>query len=181
MRQIVALIVLVFAFAAAGCVEAFGDKNPYEPGEKLGTYHVSASQTKNACGDGALGAPAEWEFDVGLSWEDGSVFWNSGGQVIVGTISDDRKTFEIATDVLQDMRTEADAGKPPCSITRHDVASGSFVWEGETATSASGTLSYAFTPTEGSSCGDLITGEQALFAALPCSITYKFKAPRTGE
>lgn len=165
----------------AGCVEAFGDKNPYEPGDPLGTFHVKASQTENNCGDGALGAPPQWEFDVKLAWEDDSLFWNSGGQVIVGTLSADRSSFEIATDVVQDMRTAEDAGKPACSIARHDVAKGTLTVEGEGVSAASGTLSYAFAPTSGSSCADLVDSEAPLFVALPCSISYSFDAPRTGD
>lgn len=174
-------LVFVVAVGSAGCVEAFGDRNPYEPGEPLGTYHVKASQTANDCGDGALGAPPVWEFDVKLAWEDDSLFWNSGGQVIVGTLSADRTSFEIATEVVQDMRTDADAGKPACSVARSDVAKGKLSVEGEGVSAASGTLSYSFAPTSGSSCSDLVGGEAPIFAALPCAITYSFEAPRTGD
>lgn len=180
MRDLTALVILS-VLGAAGCVDAFGDRNPYEPGEPLGTYHVTASQKQNDCGDGALGAPPLWEFDVKLAWEDDSLFWNSGGQVIVGTLSADRASFEIAADVVQDMRTDAEADKPACSLLRHDVAKGSLALEGEGVASAKGTLSYAFTPTDGSSCSDLVDGEAPSFAALPCAITYSFEAPRTGD
>jgi hypothetical protein len=179
MRETV--LVLVLGLAATGCVEAFGDRNPHEPGEPLGTYHVTASQTANDCGNGALGAPPLWEFDVRLAWEYETLFWDSGGQIIVGTLSADHTAFEIVADVVQDMRTEADAGKPACSIARHDVAKGSLAVEGDGVASASGTLSYSFSPTEGSSCADLVSSEAPVFAALPCSIAYSFEAPRTGD
>jgi hypothetical protein len=179
MRDTVALFFL--GLTATGCVEAFGNRSPYQPGEPLGTYHVTATQSANDCGDGALGAPPVWEFDVKLAWEDDSLFWNSGGEIIVGTLSADRASFEIAADVVQDMRTEADVGKPPCSVARHDGAKGSLALEGEGVASASGTLSFAFSPTSGSSCGDLVGGEAPLFLALPCAIAYAFEAPRKGD
>lgn len=179
MHERAALFLL--GLGAAGCVEAFGDRSPYEPGEALGTYHVTATQKGNDCGDGALGAPPVWEFDVKLAWEDDSLFWNSGGEVVVGTLSADRTSFEIAAEVVQDMRAGADTGAPPCSVARYDVAKGSLVVEGEGVASASGTLSYSFSPTSGSSCSDLVGGEAPVFAALPCSIVYSFEAPRTGD
>ena len=46
---------------------------------------------------------------------------------------------------------------------------------------AAGTLTYAFEPTEGSSCDDLVTSDTPLFEAIPCEMVYAFKAPRTGE
>jgi hypothetical protein len=79
------------------------------------------------------------------------------------------------------MRTDSDTGKPACSVARQDVAKGTLSLAGEGVSAASGTLSYAFSPTSGSSCADLVVGEAPLFAALPCSITYSFEAPRTGD
>ncbi|MEZ4301159.1 MAG: hypothetical protein R3B70_39850 [Polyangiaceae bacterium] len=168
-------------FCLSGCVEAFGDKNPYEPGEALGTFHVTAQQTANDCGEGALGAPVAWDFDVKLAWEERSLFWDSGGQIIVGSLSEDRSSFEISTVVVQDMRTASDGGLPPCSMERTDVAKGTLTAEGEGVSAAQGTLSYSFQPTAGSMCADLVDGEEPLFASLPCEIKYAFKAPRTGD
>lgn len=171
----------VTAVLATGCVEAFGDKDPHDPGESLGTFHLTATQTKNSCGAGALGAPESWEFDVSFATGEESLYWNSGGQVIVGELSDDGKSFAFATDVLIDMRDPDDGFSPPCSMARHDVAKGTFKMEDEAAISASGTLTYSFKPTEGSDCADLVTSETPVFAQIPCSMSYSFKAPRTGD
>jgi hypothetical protein len=179
MREILALCLI--APSVLGCVEAFGDRDAHQPGEVLGTYHLAAKQTSNSCGDGALGAGPTWEFDVQLASENDRIYWDSGGQVIAGALAGDGVTFEIATDVLMDMRTEEDAGKPPCSIARHDTATGALVRDGETVTSFSGTLSYAFAPTAESDCNDLVTSEAPVFAAIPCAMAYAFKAPRTGD
>ena len=164
----------------AGCVDAFGTSDAHRPGDPLGTYHLTAKQTANSCGDQALGAPAEWQFDVKLSMGEGSLFWNSGGQIISGPVSE-TGAFQIDTDVLEDMRTANDHGKPPCSIDRHDTAKGTLALTEGAAASAKGTLTYAFDPTEASSCGDLVTGDAPLFAKLPCSMTYAFSAARTGD
>lgn len=174
---------IVVGLVTTGCVEAFGTEDPHDPGTSLGKFHVTAAQTQNDCGDGALGAPATWEFDVRLAWEDDSLFWNSGGDVIVGVLSADRTTFEIQSDVVIDMRTEEDAGKPPCTIDRHDVAKGTLEvsGEGEGVSAFGGTLSYAFTPADGSDCSDLSSPETPVIAGLPCSMKYTFDAPRTGD
>lgn len=179
MREMLAL--LLIAPSVLGCVEAFGDRDPHQPGEPLGTFHLTAKQTKNDCGDGALGAGPTWEFDVKLAAEYDALFWDSGGEVIVGSLSEDSGAFTIESDVVIDMRTDEDVGKPPCSVARHDSAKGKLVHEGEVVTSFSGTLAYTFTPTEGSSCGDLVASEMPVFAAIPCAMTYTFSAPRTGD
>lgn len=177
MREL--LLLLLIVPAAAGCVEAFGDKNPHEPGEALGTFHLAAKQTQNTCGAGALGSTAAWEFDVKLARDDEHVYWNSGGQIIVGTLAEDGESFEIASDVVMDMRTADDAGKPACSVDRADGAKGKLVLDADTVASFNGTLTYAFAPTAGSSCGDLVVSETPVLAALPCAMAYTFTAPRT--
>lgn len=181
MRDALALFVIGLCAASTGCVEAFGDKDPHQPGEPLGTFHLVADQKQNDCGDGALGAPAQWEFDVKLAWQDDSLFWNSGGQVIPGTLSADRRSFEISSDVVINMRTSADTGKKPCSIDRHDIAKGTLVPDGTGVSAAKGTLSYSYTPTSGSDCADLVASEAPVFLALPCGMSYSFNAPRTGD
>ena len=175
------LPVLFGLLCTAGCVEAFGTDDPHEPGDALGTFHITAKQSQNSCGAGALGAPATWELDVKLAWGEGQIFWNSGGEIIVGELSEDRRSFEIVTSVLVDMRTKEDAGRPPCSIQRTDVAKGTLERSDEGVSSFSGTLSYAYDPTAGSDCADLLAPEAPVLAALPCSMTYGFTAPRTGD
>ena len=179
-RHFAAFVVLTVV--TAGCVEAFGTKDAHRPGEPLGTYHLVAKQASNDCGDQALGAPATWEFDVKLSWGTGDLFWNSGGEIISGPVTE-AGAFQIDTDVIEDMRTASEQGKPPCSVARHDTARGTLALtaDGDGATSAKGKLTYAFEPTTGSSCGDLVTSDAPLFAALPCAMTYTFTATRTGD
>lgn len=170
--------------ALSGCVEAFGTDSPHEPGAALGTFHVTAKMTANDCGDGALGAPLSWEFDVKLAWEDDSLFWNSGGEVLVGTLSEDGQAFEIGAGVVMNMRDESnpeDLAKAPCSVVRQDTAVGTLTREGAAVSAFAGTLSYAFAPTADSQCADLVTSETPTFASLPCSMRYAFEAPRTGD
>ncbi|MBK8259011.1 MAG: hypothetical protein IPK82_40925 [Polyangiaceae bacterium] len=174
-------LAVVCAVYTVGCVEAFGDKSPYEPGEALGTFHLTAKQKENTCGEGALGAPPVWEFDVKLSWGDSHLYWDSGGEVIVGDLSADKESFQISTTVIQDMRSQTDTGKPPCSLERDDTAKGTLTREGEGVSLMKGSLTYAFSPTEGSQCADLVEGDAVLFAALPCKIVYSFSAEPVGE
>jgi hypothetical protein len=180
-RMLLVWLVVGVVPLVVGCVDAFGDRDAHQPGDPLGTFHLTAKQKTNDCGDGALGAPPLWEFDVKLAWKDDSLYWNSGGDAISGTLSADRKTFEIDAEVVMNMRTASEKGKPPCSIDRQDKATGTLALEGDGVKSASGSLSYAFTPTEGSSCADLVTAENPVIAGLPCAMAYSFDAVRTGQ
>lgn len=168
---------MAFALAAVGltgCADVFGDETA-QPGEPLGTFHVSATAKSNACGEGALGATDAWEFDVKLSRGTGSLLWDNGSEVVSGELDADDVTFRFDSGILVDMRTEGEAGKPPCSVARHDAAEGVLDSAGE-ATAFSGSLRYDFAPTEGSQCDDLIG---VVVLTLPCSMSYGLEATRT--
>ena len=88
-----------------GCGDLFGDKDAKQPGTALGTFHVTATQASNTCGDKALGAPATWEFDIKLSRDTGTLYWNNGATQIQGTLSDDTQAFAVTGQVEEDMRS----------------------------------------------------------------------------
>ena len=166
----------------AGCGDLFGDRDAKQPGTALGTFHVSATQAGNTCGDKALGAPATWEFDIKLSRASGTLYWNNGATEIVGSLADDTQAFSVVGQVDQDMRAGGTGGA--CSVERTDRATGALVGKDADITSAAGQLSFSFEATAGSRCEDLVatTAESAknvLFAALPCAMTYTFQASRT--
>ena len=161
-----------------GCDNLFGDKDAHQPGEQLGTFHVTGTRTSNTCGEGALGSTPTWEFDVDLAREDGVFYWDNGAQIVVGTLAEDGVTFSIEAAVVIDMRGEENLAYPPCSIERRDVAAGALASEGEAVEEFEGSLSYRYAPTLDSECVDLIEGEVPIFAALPCSMTYEMQATR---
>jgi hypothetical protein len=194
MRTLLCVLMPVLSIALAGCAEMFGDADAHQPGTALGTFHVVGAQTSNACGAGALGATPTWEFDVVLARDDGVLFWNNGANIIQGSLEDDLVSFSIEGRVVTNMRAGDLPPGPPCSIERRDLARGTLRGAGDEVDGFEATLSYGFTPTAGSRCGDLVLGVEpgvesgvevepgstaaVLFAALPCAIAYDLKATR---
>lgn len=158
-----------------GCADLLGDpeKDAHQPGDLLGTFHVTATRTANTCGEGALGTQPTWAFDVKLARDAGALFWNNGVEMIHGVLDADDVTFHFDTGVVINMRTETDGPLPPCSIARQDQAKGALGAPGEDVSTFSGSLAYAFAPTTGSMCDDLIDSPTTMLAALPCSFAYQ--------
>jgi hypothetical protein len=174
----IGLLALAAASSPSGCEKLLGDgsQNAHLPGAALGSFHVTAQESSNTCGPGALGAQGLWQFDVSLQRDQGVLYWNNGQVSIAGSLSSDDRSFVFDTQVIEDMRDPENVGLLPCSLARTDHASGKLDSAKDPVGSFTGDLSYTFTPTTGSSCEDLVTGELGdapLFAALPCAITYK--------
>ena len=168
-------IALIFALTTAGCGDFFGDKDAHDPGTSLGRFHVEAAEGANSCGAGALGGSGDWEFDVGIARDEGEFFWDNGAQKIAGTLASDDVTFALEATFETDMR-DGHVGLPPCSVVRSDRASG--VLEGEPeVVGFAGTLAFGFS-SEGD-CSDLVSGDEPIFAALPCVMSYAMVAERT--
>jgi hypothetical protein len=178
------LVALALALPClAGCGDIFGQKDAKQPGTPLGTFHVTATQTANTCGDKALGAPASWEFDVKLARAAGTLYWDNGAQQVSGSLSDGTQAFSVAGTVVEDMRAGGESGSP-CSVERDDAATGALVGKDADISSVSGQLSFSFHAQAGTQCEDLVqttaqSPKNVVFAALPCSMTYTFAAPRT--
>ena len=169
-----------------GCGDLFGDKDAKQPGTALGTFHVTATQASNTCGDKALGAPATWEFDIKLSRDTGTLYWNNGATQIQGTLSDDTQAFAVTGQVEEDMRSNGGSAGSACAVDRTDRATGSLIGKNTDISSATGQLTFSFDPKAGSMCDDLVattaeSPKNVVFAALPCSMTYTFQAPRTAQ
>jgi hypothetical protein len=164
--------------ALPGCGDVFGDKDAHQPGNLLGTFHVTATRTANTCGEGALGTQPTWAFDVKLARDPGAIFWNNGVEMIHGDLDADLVTFHFDTGVVINMRMEADGPRPPCSISRHDQAKGVLSAPGDDVKGFSGSLAYDFAPTAGSMCEDLIDSPTPIVATLPCGFAYKLEATR---
>jgi hypothetical protein len=182
---------LVGAFLSAslaGCINPFGNAtDPTEPGDSLGSYSVSATQTETTCGAGALGAPADWTFTVRLSRDGATLYWDTGSAPVPGSIGADGMSFTFETSSVTDMRatsgetTSGGAPPPPCSIQRTDAASGALASATTDVPSFTGTLTYGFSPTTGSDCLDLVASATPTFATLPCSMSYAMNGTRSGE
>jgi len=182
-----ASLALVAALALLpGCEQAFGTKDALQPGTALGTFHVTATRTENTCGEGALGSTPTWEFDVELARDKATLFWDNGAQVVSGPGSADGTRFQIDADVVMNMREGGDPG-PPCSIHRHDTAVVTLpAGDGADVATFTGTLTFAFAPTAGSDCADLVLGgapnpktAMPIVTQLPCDFGFSMAAART--
>ena len=149
-----------------------------EPTVEPGTYEVEGQTTENTCGVGSLALADSWSFDVVLKRKSkGGISWDVGNGPTPGSLEDDGD-FSVESSFVQDMRTEEDSWKPPCSVKRSDVVKGTLaeVDEGadEDALGATfeGSMTFTFEPTEGSDCSDLVIGEERLAAQLPCVARY---------
>lgn len=175
-----ALALMVVMVGAAGCVDAFGDKDAHQPGEPLGSFHVVAKLESSTCGDGALGSRPSWEFDVRLSRDADELLWNNGREYISGAVASDG-AFRIDSRTVTDMRTGDEVPRlPACTVERADAVTGTLSDPVDPA-GFKGALSYAYAPSAGSDCVDLVSGEGRIFAALPCSMRYRLTATRTSE
>jgi hypothetical protein len=181
------------AALSLGCVNPLGqsESQGQNPGQPVGTFAVNATEGANTCGAGALGSPTAYTFDVTMSVAGSTIYWNTGNgaAVVPGTLAADGVSFTFATSAITDMRAMADTSTssssstggvplPPCSIERDDSGIGTLVGDSTGVTSFSGTLTYAFTPTTGSDCIDLVENVAPTFATLPCSMSYAMNGSR---
>jgi hypothetical protein len=177
------LLLALLPAVLSACIDAFGDETAAQ-GTALGTFHVVGTQTANTCGEGALGATRLWEFDVELARGEGALFWDNGASVTEGVLAEDKVSFSIEGRVLVDMRTGDAPPGPPCSVERRDRASGELGDAGDDVARFKARMSYAFMPTAGSHCENLVAGELSfapVFAALPCGMDYDLMAKRSAS
>lgn len=177
------LLALAATASPSGCSQIFGDgrMDAHHPGTDLGSFQVTATVTANTCGAGALGEQSPWAFSVQLARDPGALYWNNGQAVITGSLAGDSVTFGFDTSVVENMRNPNVVGPPPCSMDRHDTASGTLGAATGAVSSFSGQLSYQFAPTAGSNCDDLVNGDAPLVAQLPCGFTYQMTGTGTAK
>lgn len=169
---------LVLFFACSGCLKFGKVDDAKVPGDLLGTYAVEGTLTESNCGEG-LGAPNDWKFDVKLSRFHDDLYWLNGHEVIPGSIEPDGVSFAF------DTRVEAEAlpagrGHDACVLSRADRADGTLSSDDLDVESFEATLSFEYSPTEGSDCEALIGAEGGL-AGLPCSLSYDLSGTRRGQ
>jgi hypothetical protein len=136
-------------------------------GDDLGRFRVAATMKSTTCGKDALDSPTKWEFDVILSHDEEHFYWNTGADAVVGTLSDDGRSFALTSNVSVDA-----AASSECTIERTDSAEGTLD-DARNAKRLEGSLRYRFSGT-GATCTS--AEAQAGFAALPCTIAYGITA-----
>lgn len=174
MAQAVAMVLAasLVSTTAAGCT----GKDPFSPGTKLGTFHVSAKLTQTTCGR----TPDPWEFDVRLSHEGSTLYWVQGGAPVQGWV-EASAMVRLKSETSYSLRAaDPRAKRAPCATVRSDdlvvtlaSADSKPTPDPDQVVSFSGTLVYAFAPTEGSDCTDQLASTGGGFEALPCAVHYE--------
>lgn len=179
-----ALRSLAAAASVLSLVAACSGKDPYSPGTKLGTFHVTAALTHTSCG----ATPNPWEFDVKLNHEGSTLYWIQGGVPIEGRV-DAAARAQLEAEIVEEVRAaDPRAKRDACAIARTDVlaltllgADAAPTSDPSLATAFDGKLVFTFAPTAESDCSDQVTTAGGGFDALPCEVHYDvsgaFKSP----
>jgi len=185
-RSLAALGILAGALAlpATGSTGCTG-KDPYAPGETLGTFAVTGALVSTTCG----ATPNPWQFDVKLRHEDTTIYWVQGGAPIAGIVDRTARAVLKASDVRTVREANARTKTAACTMAREDVVelalapvttpASTTAVDLSTATSFKGTLTYRFSVAPGSMCDDQLAESGGDYAALPCEVKYEIGAQRT--
>ena len=163
--------------AGLGCGDVLADRDGRVFGDDLGTFHVVAEREQTTCGDGAVGAPSHWEFDVRLSREERTLYWNTGAAAVEGTVDADGVSFSISSQTRVEIAPPEPEIFAGCVVMREDEATGALDAPGLEVGGFEATLSYAFAP-EGDSDCQMLVGVPGGFSELPCEMAYTASASR---
>ncbi len=153
--------------AQAGCSAAA------MPGQTLGTYKVVGQSQTNTCG---LSAPNPWTFDIELSQQQSTLYWNwlDGSALQTGTLTNGAATITDSAEVNAD---STDAGLGPCNLNTTQSIQLTF-GSGSPPGSFTSTLSYTYAPASGATCTDVLATSGGMYNQLPCTVTYTATATR---
>ncbi|HEY8077656.1 MAG TPA: hypothetical protein VIF62_26200 [Labilithrix sp.] len=165
-------------FAAALALGSCSGKDPYNPGQGIGTFHVTSTLVSSSCGT----VPNPWEFDVKLRHDAQTVYWVQGGAPVQGKLDAHSNTSMTSSTSTTLRDANAQTHVAACVVTRTDsVAFALDTTDPSAATALSGTLGYRFDPDQGSDCADQTLDSGGDFAALPCDVSYTITAKKTGD
>jgi hypothetical protein len=165
------MIVMALALVACG-------KDPYNPGEGIGVFHVTATLVSSTCGT----TPNPWEFDVKLRHDAQTLYWVQGGAPVQGTV--DSSAHTTMTDANSTTLREANDQKkiPSCVVVRTDSLDVVLDKSDPAAADAlNGTIGYRFDVPNGSDCSDQTTASGGDFDALPCEVHYTMAAKKSAD
>lgn len=170
------MLVVAIAATALSATSGCSGKDPFDPGTKLGTFRVTAKLTRSTCGP----TPNPWTFDVRLAHDGPTLYWIQGGAPVQGTVDTSARAL-LEVETLHDVSAaDPKRKKAACSIARSDALAITLVGPDDApvtdpaqTSSFSGSLVYAFAPTEGSDCSDQLTAFGGGFEALPCRVEYE--------
>jgi len=168
-------VVCAFLFLCGGCVGHGMDA--HEPGDRLGTFHAEGALTADSCQAAILAASSDWQFDVKLSRQDGTLYWLNGQEAIPGTIAKNGTSFSFESGVEVTL-LPAQGAQPGCVVQRTDRASGELSSKTTDVRSFSVEMHFGYAAKPGSACAGFV-GVQDGFASLPCQVDYTLSARRT--
>lgn len=169
MRRWISCVALASLAAAATAACGLGQM----PGTTLGTYEVTGQTQTNSCG---LSAPDPWTFDVQLSQDGTTLYWNwmDGTSYLSGPVSGQSVTLIATEQVNVD---GVDGGFGPCTMERDDTLTITLA-EGSPPPTFDATIEYAFSVVSGSECADQLTSGGGQYTTIPCTIEYTVTASR---
>ncbi len=166
------------AGALSGCPEMFGPNEPQHPGKDIGVFTVHATLAESSCGIGAFESQESWDFQVRLSREGKTLYWNNGAQYLQGKVQDDNASFSFEYQQVIKIDSRINP-RYPCMLERADSAQGLLKGTSAETQAFTGVLRYAFTPQGKSDCTDALADQGAL--TLPCAIIYDMKGTKTAQ
>jgi hypothetical protein len=188
MRASLGLAIGLPVLLCLSCSDVLGmKKDPHQPGDGIGVYHLTANvDLTSSCTEAVNAAPKPWTFDVTLRRDKTTGYWLSGDSPLDGTIDDQGNiTFHASTPTLvHGVEKAQEIGS--CTIVRSDDFSGTFAGGTVGAPTFTGTLRYGYVIDQGSDCRDVV-GQPGpdrptpLFGTLPCDVHFAVTATRTGD
>jgi hypothetical protein len=170
-------VVCAFLFLCSGCLGHGQDA--HEPGDRLGTYHVSGALKSDSCQAAVLGVTPTWAFDVKLSRQDETLYWLNGEEAIPGTIASDGRSFTFQSGVVVTLDPPRGV-HPGCVVDRSDAGTGKLSSSGTDVKTFSIDMSFGYAAESGSQCGGSAgVGVEGGFATLPCVVSFSMTAERT--
>jgi hypothetical protein len=145
----------------------------------LGIYQVTASQTTSCATEGLLAAPNEMLLSAHLRRVGTSLHWDDGRGLLIGPYDEDDSSFVVEQSILVDMREDPESDLPSCKIWRFLTIDAALTGASpQDLDTVEGEMSYAYDPTVGSSCDDLLSGPTPLAKELPCTATFELSGER---
>ncbi len=160
------------------CFGCFGrGQDAHEPGDRLGTYHVTGALVADSCKAPLLGVTSDWQFDVKLSREGDTLYWLNGQEAIPGSIAADGRTFDFQSGVQVTLEA-AHGAALGCVIDRSDLANGRLSSSTEDVGKFSVDMSFEYAEGSNAACAGFV-GVEGGFESLPCQVRYALTAKRT--
>jgi hypothetical protein len=166
---------LIFALAGSFALGACTGKDPYNPGEPVGTFKVTAKLLSNSCAE----SPDPWQFDVRLNRDPGKLYWMQGGLPVEGTVDAASNVKLESSDARVVRKADAKRGLAQCQMWRDDQFTGKL--GPEPLATFTGKLTYTFRPGDGSDCSDQLKTGGGGWEKLPCQMTYEVSAVKTAD